>query len=127
MAQITQIITIHEYNKMTAEQKAALSGDNRLAVVQQDWEEARINAAIAAMPIVADDGYNVRNEQHLIAKYAVELADALIEEIKHSDDVYAECRRMDAINTASVCENMTKIQKELQKKGGQDETDKRTS
>ena len=43
MAQITQVITIHEYNKMTAEQKAALSGDNLLAVVQQDWEEVRIN------------------------------------------------------------------------------------
>ena len=47
-----------------------------------DWEEARIQAAIAAMPIVADDGYNVRNEQHLIAKYAVQLADELIEELK---------------------------------------------
>jgi hypothetical protein len=37
---------------------------------------------MAAMPIVADDGYNVRNEQHLIAKYAVQLADELIEELK---------------------------------------------
>jgi len=82
MAQITNIITIHEYNKMTAEQRAALGGENLLAVVQQDWEEARINAAIAAMPIVADDGYNVRNEQHLIAKYAVQLADALIAELQ---------------------------------------------
>ena len=43
------------------------------------------------------------------------------ETTNNSDDVYAECRRMDAINTASVCENMTKIQKELQKKGGQHE------
>ena len=118
MAQITQIITIHDYNKMTDEQKAALSENNMLAVVQQDWQQVRIDAAIAAMPIVADDGYNVRNEQHLIAKYAVQLADALVTELKRSDDVYAECRRMDAINTASVCENMTKIQKELQKKGG---------
>ena len=82
MAQITQIITIHDYNKMTDEQKAALSGDNQLAVVQQDWEEVRIQAAIAAMPIVADDGYNVRNEQHLIAKYAVQLADELIVELQ---------------------------------------------
>lgn len=46
------------------------------------WQQARIQAAIAAMSIVADDGYNVRNEQHLIAKYAVELADALIAELK---------------------------------------------
>jgi hypothetical protein len=82
MAQITQIITIHDYNKMTDEQKAALSENNMLAVVQQDWQQVRIDAAIAAMPIVADDGYNVRNEQHLIAKYAVQLADELIEELK---------------------------------------------
>ncbi len=47
-----------------------------------DWQHYRIQAAIAAMDIVADDGYNVRNEQHLIAKYAVEIADALIEELK---------------------------------------------
>lgn len=47
-----------------------------------DWQRYRIQAAIAAMPIVADDGYNVRNEQHLIAKYAVELADALVAELK---------------------------------------------
>lgn len=47
-----------------------------------DWQQVRIQASIAAMSIVADDGYNVRNEQHLIAKYAVEIADALIEELK---------------------------------------------
>jgi len=40
------------------------------------------------------------------------------ETTNNSEDVYAECRRMDAINTTAVCENMTKIQKELQKKGG---------
>ena len=91
------------------------------AKTHPNWQQVRIDAAIAAMPIVADDGYNVRNEQHLIAKYAVELADALIEEIKHSEDVYAECRRLAAINTASVCENMTKIQNELQKKEGNDD------
>ena len=82
MAQITNIITIHEYNKMTAEQRAAIGEENLLAVVQQNWEEVRIQASIAAMPIVADDGYNVRNEQHLIAKYAVQIADALIAELK---------------------------------------------
>ena len=47
-----------------------------------NWQQARIQAAIAAMNIVADDGYNVRNEQHLIAKYAVEIADALIAELQ---------------------------------------------
>jgi len=46
------------------------------------WQQVRIQASIAAMPIVADDGYNVRNEQHLIAKYAVQIADALIAELK---------------------------------------------
>ena len=53
---------------------------------REDWRHYRIQAAIAAMPIVADDGYNVRNEQHLIAKYAVELADALIAELKKRGD-----------------------------------------
>lgn len=43
----------------------------------------------------------------------------MVAELKRSENVYAECRRLDAINTASVCENMTKIQKELQKKGGE--------
>jgi len=47
-----------------------------------DWQQVRIQAAIAAMSIVADDGYNVRNEQDLIAKYAVEIADALIAELQ---------------------------------------------
>ena len=47
-----------------------------------DWQHYRIKAAIAAMSIVADDGYNVRNEQHLIAKYAVQIADALIAELQ---------------------------------------------
>jgi len=46
------------------------------------WQQVRIQAAIAAMNIVADDGYNVRNKQHLIAKYAVEIADALIAELQ---------------------------------------------
>ena len=49
---------------------------------EPNWQNYRIQASIAAMGIVADDGYNVRNEQHLIAKYAVQLADELIEELK---------------------------------------------
>jgi len=79
MAQITQIITIHDYNKMTDEQKAALSGDNRLAVVQQDWEEARINAAIAAMQ--AFIGVEQMPFGH-IAGEAVKIADALVTELQ---------------------------------------------
>lgn len=47
-----------------------------------DWQHYRIQAAIAAMPIVADEDYSVRNEQHLIVKYAVQLADALIAELQ---------------------------------------------
>ena len=83
-----------------------------------NWQQVRINAAIAVMQGMTPEwGNNARQ----YAEWAVQVADALIAELKRSDDVYAECRRMDAINTASVCENMTKIQKELQKKGGQDE------
>ena len=125
MAQITQIITIHDYNKMTDEQKAALSENNMLAVVQQDWQQVRINAAIAAMQgMLSNPAHQkVQSESgepfgYFYAMNAIMCADVLVAELKRSDDVYAECRRMDAINTASVCENMTKIQKELQKKGG---------
>ena len=49
------------------------------------WQQVRIQAAIAAMSVVADDGYNIRNEQELIAKYSVQLADALIAELKKGD------------------------------------------
>jgi len=83
-----------------------------------DWEQVRIHAAIAAMQgmLIGDTAPH----DVALSISAVELADALVAELKRSDDVYAECRRMDAINTASVCENMTKIQKELKKKGGED-------
>lgn len=60
---------------------ATYTGDE-LEPAEPNWQNYRIQAAIAAMSIVADDGYNVRNEQHLIAKYAVQLADELIEELK---------------------------------------------
>jgi hypothetical protein len=79
MAQITNIITIHEYNKMTAEQRAAIGEENRLAVVQQDWEEARINAAIAAMQ--AFIGVEQMPFGH-IAGEAVKIADALVTELQ---------------------------------------------
>ena len=82
-----------------------------------DWQHYRIQAAIEfAAQILANHGCG--GAPTSVAKDAVDYADALVEELKRSDYVYAECRRMDAINTASVCENMTKIQKELQKKGG---------
>ena len=78
-----------------------------------DWEQVRIQVAIEfAAQILGNHG----GAPTSVAKDAVDYADALVEELKRSDDVYAECRRLDAINTASVCENMTKIQKELQKK-----------
>ena len=82
---------------------------------QDSWQQVRIQAAIEfAAQILGNHG----GAHTSVAKDAVDYADALVEELKRSDDVYAECRRMDAINTAAMCENMTKIQKELQKKGG---------
>ena len=100
-----------------------------------NWQQAHIKAAIAAMQgmlanpqtfeqIDHDKGYKEvcdGDKTKIVARASVMYADALTAELKRSDDVYAECLRMDAINTASVCENMTKIQNELQKKGGQDE------
>lgn len=80
-----------------------------------DWQQIRIQAAIAVLQGITLEWGN--NEKQY-AEWAVQVADALVAELKRSDDVYAECRRMDAINTAAMCENMTKIQKELQKKGG---------
>jgi len=94
-----------------------------------DWEQVYIQAAIAAMQgmlanpqtfeqIDHDEGYKEvcgGDKLKIVAKASVMYADALVAELKHCDDVYAECRRMDAINTAAVCENMTKIQKELQR------------
>ena len=85
-----------------------------------DWRQVRIQAAIAAMQAELSNPSNVfmacEDKKAIIVKRSVGYADALVAELKRSDDVYAECRRMGAINTASVCENMTKIQKELQKK-----------
>ena len=81
MAQITQIITIHDYNKMTDEQRTALGDENMLAVVQQDWEEARIQAAIAAM----QGAINVIGSKERIARMCVELADALVAELQTED------------------------------------------
>lgn len=79
------------------------------------WQHCRTLAAIAAMQVFIEHP-NGESSQ-IIAKDAVRYADALVAELKRSDDVYAECRKMDSVNTASVCENMTKLQKELQKKG----------
>ena len=86
-----------------------------------DWEQVRIDASVKLTRALSEKMLGAGYSEKQIAKQVVELADALVAELKRSDDVYAECRRMDAINTASVCENITKIQKELQKKGGQDE------
>jgi len=92
MAQITQIITIHDYNKMTDEQRTALGGENMLAVVQQDWEEARIQAAMYAMQgqlanqvlteNMIESVENVANFPKVVANASVRFADALIEELK---------------------------------------------
>ena len=75
---------------MTAEQKAALSGDNLLAVVQQDWEEARIQAAIAAMQAELTNPNNVfsmcDDKLAIITKRAIRYADALVAELKGGQD-----------------------------------------
>lgn len=59
-----------------------------------DWQQVRIQAAMYAMQNIADSLGSIDYNKELIAKHAVELADALVAELK---------------------------------KGGQDETDKRTS
>lgn len=92
-----------------------------------DWQQVCTQAAIAAMQgqlanhvlteNMIESVEDVANFPKVVANASVRFADALVAELKHSEDVYAECRRLDAINTASVCENMTKIQNELQKKG----------
>jgi len=82
MAQITQIITIHDYNKMTDEQKAALSENNMLAVVQQDWQQVRIDATIKLTCALSKKMLRSGYSEQQIAKQAVELADALIAELK---------------------------------------------
>jgi hypothetical protein len=81
MAQITNIITIHEYNKMTAEQRAALSDENMLAVVQQDWEEVRIQFTIAAIGLVKGV-YNIHTEVDKLVKHSIRIADAFVAELK---------------------------------------------
>ena len=83
-----------------------------------DWQQVRIDAAIKLTCELSEKMLGAGYSERQIVKQAVDLADALVEELKRSDNVYSECRRLDAINTASICENMTKIQKELQKKGG---------
>ena len=82
MAQITQIITIHDYNQMTDEQKSALSENNMLAVVQQDRQQVRIDAAIKLTCALSEKMLGAGYSERQIAKQAVELADALIEELQ---------------------------------------------
>lgn len=86
---------------------------------QEYWWQVRIQAAIKLTCALSEKMLGTGYSERQIVKQAVELADALVAELKRSEDMYAEFRRMDAINTSSICENMTKIQKELQKKGGE--------
>ena len=96
-----------------------------LPIDTTDWQQVHIQAAIAAMQgMLANPAHQkVQSESgepfgYFYAMNAIMCANVLVEELRHSEDVYAECRKLDAINTASVCENMTKIQKELQNKDG---------
>lgn len=109
--------------KLISQQEKVNALRQEVAAMNKEREylkQVRIQAAIAAMDIVKD-AYNIYDDIEELVWHSVRIADALVAELKRSENVYAECRRMDAINTAAVCENMTKIQKELQKKGGQDE------
>lgn len=48
-----------------------------------NWEEVRANAAIAAMEgMLINASYTTENRELIIAKLAVEQADALIEQLK---------------------------------------------
>ena len=47
-----------------------------------DWQQVRIHASIAAMQTIADALGSVDYNKELIAKHAVELADALVAELK---------------------------------------------
>jgi hypothetical protein len=86
MAQITQIITIHEYNQMTDEQKAALSENNMLAVLQQDWQQVHIDAAIKLTCALSEKLLGAGYNEKQIVKQAVDLTDALVAELKKGED-----------------------------------------
>lgn len=50
-----------------------------------NWEEVRVNAAIAAMEgMLVNASYTTDNREPVIAKLAVEQADALVEALKNS-------------------------------------------
>jgi len=70
-----------------------------------DWQQVRIQAAIAAMQGLVSNEIHLNhadkvaeekgiNTSTFLAKCAIDIADALVAELKHSDDVYAECRKM---------------------------------
>ena len=51
-----------------------------------DWEKVRVNAAIAAMEgMLVNASYTTDNREPVIAKLAVEQADALVEALKNSE------------------------------------------
>lgn len=58
----------------------------RHPIPQRDWQQVRIKAAIAAMHTIAQSIAqslgSIDYNKELIAKHAVELADALVEELK---------------------------------------------
>lgn len=128
-----KIVEVEKHgDAMIDEDGKVLYFDEICEVDEPDLQQARIqfvgqiasaimsNYEFYAQGIAEECKSSGRSRPEMIAQMSLEIADALVAEIKHSEDVYAECRRLDAINTASVCENMTKIQNELQKKGGQD-------
>ena len=50
-----------------------------------DWEKVRVNAAIAAMEgMLVNASYTTENREPIIAKLAVEQANALVEELRNN-------------------------------------------
>ena len=86
MAQITHIITIHEYNQMTDEQKAALSENNMLAVVQQDWQQVRIDAAVKLTCALSERLIGAGLSERQIAGKVVRITNELVAELKKGGD-----------------------------------------
>lgn len=58
----------------------------QLATQDAYWQHYRIQAAIAAMQSIADALGSVDYNKELIAKHAVELADALIAELQKKEE-----------------------------------------
>lgn len=79
-----------------------------------DWEQARIQLIGSALTGLLANPDTILNRESIV-EVIFKIVDTLIEELKKGrQDVFSEARKLAAIDTAAVCENMTQIQKELQ-------------